>query len=124
MDSISLLDFDRNTQITKSMMNIPLLAPRKLPATSEQGDILVHRKGYRISFENDGKRRRLSGFMNRFSKEDAITFDLLLTDAPKESMVIVTPYKDHPEAFYYNQKINCIRVDGTITLGDREYLTR
>ena len=121
MDSISLLDFDRNTQITKSMMNIPLLAPRKLPATSEQGDILVHGKGYRISFENDGKRRRLSGFMNRFSKEDAITFDLLLTDAPKESMVIVTPYKDHPEAFYYNQKINCIRVDGTITLGDREY---
>ena len=121
MDSVSLLDFERNTQITKSMMNIPLLAPRNLPATSVKGDVRVKGKGYQLSFENDGNRRRLSGFMDKFNNEDTIVFDLILTDAPKESMVIVTPYKDHPEAFYYNQKINCIRVDGTVTLGEREY---
>ena len=121
MDSISLLDFERKSQITKSAMNLPLFAPRKLPSSSKNGSISVTGKGYMISFENDGISRRLTGFMNRFSGENTIVFDVMLTDEPKESMVIVTPYKDHPEAFYYNQKINCMRVEGTITLGGREY---
>ena len=121
MDSISLLDFERNSQITKSRMNLPAFAPRRLPLTSGKGDIRVAGKGYMLSFENDGISRRLTGFMNHFSGEETLVFDLLLTDAPEESMVIVTPYKNHPEAFYYNQKINCIRVDGNITLGGREY---
>ena len=121
MDSISLLDFERKSQITKSAMNLPLFAPRKLPSSSKNGSISVTGKGYMISFENDGISRRLIGFMNRFSGENTIVFDVMLTDEPKESMVIVTPYKDHPEAFYYNQKINCMRVEGTITLGGREY---
>ena len=65
--------------------------------------------------------RRLTGYMNKFSQDKTIVFDLTLSDEPQESMVIVTPYKDHPEAFYYNQKINCMRVEGAITLGQREY---
>jgi len=121
MDSISLLDFERNSQVTKSMMNLPLFAPRDLPPTSVKGDISVKGKGYLLSFENDGVSRRLTGFMNQFSGEDTLVFDLHLTDAPQETMVIVTPYQDHPEAFYYNQKINCLRVEGIITLGSREY---
>ncbi len=121
MDSISLLDFAQNRQVTKSVMNLPILAPRDLPPTSAAGDIRVKGKGYLLSFENDGISRRLTGFMNQFSGQDTIVFDLHLTDAPKESMVIATPFKDHPEAFYYNQKINCMRVEGTITLGKKEY---
>ena len=121
MDSISLLDFEQNSQITKSFMNLPFFAPRDLPSTSAKGDIRVKGKGYLLSFENDGHSRRLTGFMNRFSGEDTLVFDLHLTDAPEETMVIVTPYQDHPEAFYYNQKINCIRVEGVITLGGKEY---
>ena len=60
--------------------------------------------------------------MKEFRKKEPISFDLHLTDAPKESMVIVTPFKDHPEAFYYNQKINCMRVEGNIRLGSKEYI--
>ena len=121
MDSISLLDFEQNSQVTKSVMNLPLVSPRDLPPTSAKGDIRVKGKGYLMSFENDGHSRRLTGFMNRFSRDDTLVFDLHLTDAPKETMVIVTPFRDHPEAFYYNQKINCIRVEGMVTLGGREY---
>ena len=121
MDSISLLDFEKNKQTTKSAMGLPILNPRDLPATSAKGDILVKGKGYMLSFENDGESRHLSGFMNNFGGKDTIVFDLFLTDAPKETMVIVTPFRDHPEAFYYNQKINCIRAEGTILLGRTEY---
>ena len=121
MDSISLLDFEENSQVTSSRISLPAFAKRSLPPTSAKGDIRVAGKGYEISFENDGSVRHLRGHMDRFTKDSGITFDLALTDAPEESMVIVTPFRNHPEAFYYNQKINCMRVEGTITLGGREY---
>ena len=92
-----------------------------LQTTSEKGDIRVHGKGYELIFENDGKSRLLHGYMDNFSGSEKISFDLLLTDAPRESMVIVTPYKDHPEAFYYNQKINCMRVFGKIEYQGNQY---
>ena len=121
MDSISLLDFEKNSQVTKSVIRLPFMSKRDLPATSEKGDIRVTGKGYMLSFDNDRHSRHLTGFMNRFSGGDTISFDLHLTDAPKESMVIVTPFADHPEAFYYNQKINCMRVEGSIRIGSGAY---
>ena len=121
MDSISLLDFTDNSQVTCSRMNLPVFANRSLPPTSEKGDIRVSGKDYAMAFDNDGIQRHLYGHMENFAKEEGISFDLLLTEAPPESMVIVTPYRDRPKAFYYNQKINCIRADGVITLGKKEY---
>ena len=122
MDSISLLDFTDNSQVTTSKMNLPFFAKRSLPPTSAEGSIRVSGKGYEMSFDNDGTIRRLHGRMDHFHKEEAIAFDLTLTDAPAESMVIVTPYRDHPEAFYYNQKINCMRVSGSVLYRKKEYL--
>ena len=122
MDSISLLDFDDHSQVTASRISLPAVSKRVLPASSVRGDVKASGKDYELSFENDGTRRRLSGFMHHFPKETGICFDLTLTDAPEESMVIVTPFKDKPKAFYYNQKINCMRAEGYIRYGDREYL--
>lgn len=121
MDSISLLDFETNSQVTCSRMGLPAFAKRSLPSTSEKGNVRVSGKDYEMAFDNDGTVRRLYGHMDHFPKEAGITFDLTLTDAPEESMVIVTPYKDHPEAFYYNQKINCMRVSGSVRYKDKEY---
>ena len=122
MDSISLLDFETNSQVTTSRINLPAFAKRSLPPTSVKGDIRIAGKDYEIAFDNDGTVRHLYGRMDRFSGEDIISFDLALTDAPTESMVIVTPYKDHPEAFYYNQKINCMRAAGSIRYKEKEYV--
>ena len=121
MDSISLLDFVKKSQETRSVIGLPFLSKRELPSTSVKGDVRVAGKGYMLSFENDGLSRHLTGYMNRFAGGETISFDLHLTDAPKESMVIVTPFKGHPEAFYYNQKINCMRTEGVIRLGSTEY---
>ncbi len=121
MDSISFLNFQENTQVTTSRINLPLFAKRSLPSTSAKGDIRVSGKDYELAFENDGKQRRLHGVMDRFWKEEAISFDLTLTDAPQESMVIVTPYQDHPKAFYYNQKINCMPAEGWFRFSGKEY---
>ncbi len=120
MDSISLLLFDENRQITASRMSVPMLSKRTLPASSVRGDVRAAGKDYELVFENDGTVRRLTGHMDRFDGETPVMFDLTLTDAPAESMVIVTPFRDKPKAFYYNQKINCMRTDGFIRYGNRE----
>ena len=38
MDSISLLDFEKNSQVTKSVMGLLFMSPRDLPPTSTKGD--------------------------------------------------------------------------------------
>ena len=122
MDSISLLNFDDNSQITTSRMSIPLLSRRTLPSSSVRGDVRAAGKDYELVFRNDGTCRHLTGHMDRFHKDTPISFDLTLTDAPAETMVIVTPFKDKPKAFYYNQKINCMRTEGWIRYGNQEFI--
>ena len=121
MDSISLLDFDAGSQVTTSRMSLPCIAKRDLPFSSASGDIRIRRNGYEICFDNDGKTRHLHGYMDNFSGENGISFDVTLTDAPDETMVIATPFPDKPAAFYYNQKINCMRAGGTVRFKNKEY---
>lgn len=121
MDSISLLDFDAGSQVTTSRMSLPCIAKRDLPFSSASGDIRIRRNGYEICFDNDGKTRHLHGYMDNFSGVNGISFDVTLTDAPDETMVIATPFPDKPAAFYYNQKINCMRADGTVRFKNKEY---
>ena len=126
MDSISLLEWDAHRQATASQINLPLGNKRNLPFTSQQGDIRVSGKGYEMVFENDGKRRRLHGHMERFptlkAGNETIFFDVTLTQPPRDSMVIVTPFAGKPHAFYYNQKINCLRAEGKVVWGEKEFL--
>ena len=125
MDSVSLLDFDENRQATRSII-LPPFGKRSLPASSEAGDIRVGGKGYAITFENAGNRRRLYGHMDHFptgnAKDAPLLFDVTLSDPPRDSMVIATPFPGKSTAFYYNQKINCLRAEGKAQWGDREYL--
>lgn len=122
LDSISLLDFDMPWERTVSRMSLMTLGKRRLPSTSEKGDCISSGKGYALTFENDGRTRRLYGHMERFKDGKTLLFDVTLTCPPDESMVIVTPFRDHPRAFYYNQKINCMQARGKVCLGDEEYL--
>ena len=46
---------------------------------------------------------------------------IILTDEPEESMVIVTPFNKKAH-FYYNQKINCMRAEGTVTVNRKYFI--
>lgn len=123
MDSISFLWLGENPREKTVSKIVPLtLGKRNLPPTSEAGDIAVKGKGYAITFQNDGKKRRLYGHMEDFSGGKPILFDVTLTDVPRDSMVIITPYKENEKAFYYNQKINCLKAEGRVEFEGEEYL--
>ncbi len=73
-----------------------------------------------MKFENDGKVRRLTGvYPNADKLGTDVKWDITLSDFPEESMVIATPF-DKPKHFYFNQKINCMKAEGSFTLGDKE----
>ena len=118
LDSVSFLDFDEGWEQTKSPMRLFPMGKTGLPESSADGASEIARGGYAMAFYHEDGARRLSFHMDRFLDGDAIEGIVTLSGAPKESMVIATPF-DKPGHFYYNQKINCMRAEGWITLGKR-----
>lgn len=121
LDSISLLNFDEGWEITKSPMCFMPLGKIGLPATSKEGSVRHGNKNYFIEYQNKGGGiRRLTAHMDKFGPKGAIDIDITLTDEPEESMVIVTPFEKKGH-FYYNQKINCLRAEGSAVYDGRTY---
>ena len=118
LDSVSFLDFDEGWEQTKSPMRLFPMGKTGLPESSADGASEIARGGYAMAFYHEDGVRRLSFHMDRFLDGDAIEGIVTLSGAPEESMVIATPF-DKPGHFYYNQKINCMRAEGWITLGKR-----
>ena len=117
MYSVSWLDFEKPSQITKSIMTVMPKGKTGLPKTSVKGDVGFHNSQLDLSFSNDGKQRQLHCLYRDFHEGKQLYADVILTDVPRDSMVIMTPYKEDPKAFYYNQKINCLRASGTVSFG-------
>ena len=121
LDSVSLLNLATGFQHTWSAMGVMTLGKRNFPATSKVGDIAVETPGYALRFENDGTQRILTGRVDNFKDGKPLTARLVLTDEPEDSMVIATPFAGKPKAFYYNQKINCLRASGDVTFDGHTY---
>lgn len=92
-----------------------------MPASTLEGDSASGRKGYSLLFRREEDRRLLYAHMENFRGREALDAYIELTGEPEESMVICTPF-DKPGHFYFNQKINCLRASGKVTVGEDEYM--
>lgn len=120
--SVSLLGFgDEPFQMNDGAMGAFPLGKLNLPATSETGDTAAKVGKADMAFLNNGKERHLVGKMADYCKSGSdLTFDILLTGEPEESMVIATPF-DKDAHFYYNQKINCMWAEGFCEFNGTRY---
>ena len=121
LDSISLIDFWEKRQTTRSPVRLLPMGSTGMPCSSQEGDSATRGKGYSLLFRREEDRRLLYAHMENFEGKDGLDAYLELTGEPEESMVICTPF-DKPGHFYFNQKINCLRAKGKVTLGEREYM--
>ena len=121
LHSISLIDFKNAKETTKSIMNFMPLGKTNFPNSSERGDVSFKNKKIDISFKNDGKTRTLYANFKNFKDGKDFSCEFKLTDEPKESMVIATPF-DKKGHFYYNQKIVGMKAEGVVKLGDEEII--
>ncbi len=119
--SATVIDFNKPWQITKSSLVLFPMGKIKMPRTSLKGDVSYKNGAVEMTFVNDGTKRRLYGVYPAFGDSgEKLTFDVAITDTPEESMVIATPFNKKGR-FYYNQKINCMRAEGTFSMGENQY---
>jgi len=122
LDSISFLSFTGEPwEITKSPMRIMTRGKTNLPLTSKEGVTTISGKGYFLTFTVAGGKRHLKAHMDDFKDGKPIDVDVTLHGEPEESIVICTPF-DKPGHFYYNQKINCMRAEGLVRLGESVHI--
>jgi len=117
MLSATFLDFEAQTEKTVSPMFWFPFGSTKFPASSESGDIVKSIPGASGSFTHENGARRLQFHLDKFDGDNAFDCDILLTDAPRDTMVIATPFAEKKTAFYYNQKIIAMRAAGSFTIG-------
>ena len=121
LDSISFLSFEKKPwEITKSPMSAFPMGRTGLPAQSDAGITASSGKRHAILFQVTDGRRQLTAHMEKFKDGKPIDVEITLTDEPKESVVICTPF-NKPGHFYYNQKINCMRASGVVQIGEERY---
>ncbi|MFA5340400.1 MAG: DUF2804 domain-containing protein [Clostridia bacterium] len=121
LDSVSFMDFEKKWHHTKSYMSFMTMGKKNLPETSSYGDIISNGKCYSLKFLNDGKKRILYANLDDFMKNVKLVAMIELSEEPLESMVIATPYKEDKKAFYYNQKINCMKASGYVEFNKTRY---
>ncbi len=114
MMSVSFIDFEHGTETTKSSI-IPLTNGKiGLPASSESGDIVYESRKVKLSFTHEEEGRRLHVLFKSFKDKQDFECDFLLTEEPRDSLNIATPFAEKKTAFYYNRKIIGMRASGTV----------
>ena len=121
LQSVSLLRFGLDTwEHTETVLNPFPMGKLKLPRKSDAGVTEYNDKRLWMNFTVDSDKRHILCKFDRFYDGKALTADIVLEDPPLESMVIATPWpKKH--AFYYNQKINCMRASGYVEFDGVRY---
>jgi hypothetical protein len=115
-------DFKNKTYQKKVKLIWFTFGKLKMPESSEIGNSLYDSKDCRFEFIRTETGRKLIARMDSFMPGENLTAELVLDDLKDESMVIATPWKEKPKAFYYNQKINCMPTSGFCKIGEKEYV--
>ncbi|WP_448904071.1 DUF2804 domain-containing protein [Eubacterium sp.] len=121
MYSVSFVDLENAVEHTQSELTAFPLGKTNLPSTSAKGDVAFKNKNLDISFAHSGSSRLIKMNYITFDNKQGISCNIKLTDEPQDSMVIATPWAEDKKAFYYNQKINCLRASGTVTYKGKIY---
>jgi hypothetical protein len=118
---VTWLDFRTASFISEDALLAFPLGKFRMPESADSGDVEVaHSKlNIRYTHENGGRRVRVRA--PGFDKGRGLEADLFLEQPTMDRMVIATPFAGAPRSFYYNQKINCLRADGAVTIGNERF---
>jgi len=121
LQSVSLLVFgDEPWEHTETVLNAFPMGKLGLPNDSSYGTTKYSDKRLQMSFEAKYHARHLKCHFENFMDGKPLDADIVLEQPPMDSMVIATPWPEK-HAFYYNQKINCMRAAGYISFDGRKY---
>lgn len=121
LQSVSLLTFGKKPwEHTETVLNAFPLGKLKLPSSSGIGVTRYEDKRLQMKFEVPNGKRHITCHFENFFEGKPFDCDITLLQPTMDSMVIATPW-DKKHAFYYNQKINCMRAEGYMEFDGKRY---
>ena len=114
LQSATLFDFNKPWEHTETILNAFPMGKFKFPKTSEKGDVRYHDKRLDMEYLVGKNTRRITCEFRNFCDGKTLKADITLLNPPMDTMVIATPWKEKKTAFYYNQKINCMKASGYV----------
>lgn len=122
LESVSFLDFNTATEHTQGSMAPFPLGKLHMPSNSSSGDVKIANKHLGVEFVLKENKRIIRCDFPEFDGGKGLKANIVLENPPEDTMVIATPFKTDKKAFYYNQKINCMRASGKVKYGDKLYI--
>lgn len=120
LQSVSFLDFTKPWEHTETILDAFPMGKLHLPKNSSTGNCVYESKRLNLKFLLEKGARRIVCDFKKFDGEKDFTCDIRLQQPDMDTMVIATPWqKKH--AFYYNQKINCMRAEGWVRYDGKTY---
>ena len=133
LQSVSLLTFGGDAAVheyspagapwehTETVLNPFLMGKLQLPDHSASGVTRFADKRLQMQFSAEQKGKRIiTCHFDRFYDGKPLEANITLEQPPMDSMVIATPWPEE-HAFYYNQKINCMRASGYVEFDGHRY---
>ena len=121
--AVCWVDFKAGTY--KQLDTIRLMTRGRMgfPPSSKSGDLYFSDKKMTVEFGIRDNKRIISidapSFESPYGDRGLKARLVLQQDPDMDSMVIATSWAENRKAFYYNQKINCMPAEGTVTMGTR-----
>ena len=112
LQSVTFLDFKNAFEHTETILNAFPMGKLHMPTVSSGGSIRYCDKKLGMQFNLDFEQREIKCHFKNFYNGKPLRAQIFLEDPLQDSMVIATPWLEDPHAFYYNQKINCMRARG------------
>ncbi len=123
--SILLLDFNNKFYKPVDSLFLFPLGNLNLSPSSDIGLINYKDKKMEISVETKGTERIInfsSPILEDYYNNKGIEGKLILRSLKEDdSISIATSWEERRTAFYYNQKINCMKVEGSFKIGNKTY---
>ena len=121
LQSVSLLTFgEKPWEHTETVLNAFPMGKIGLPSTSSEGPTKYEDKRLQMTFDVGKNIRTIKCSFGNFCDGKPFSCDITLQQPDMDTMVIATPW-DKKHAFYYNQKINCMRASGWMEFDGRKY---
>lgn len=118
---VTWLDFRNGSFVSEeALLHLPM-GKLRMPESANVGDVEVVHPKLSISYTHEQNGRRIRARAPEFGKRGGLEADIRLAQPPMDRMVIATPFPAAPRSFYYNQKINCLRAEGAVTVGGQRF---
>lgn len=120
LQSVSFLNFTEKWEHTETILTPFPMGKMKMPASTSAGNTFYKDKRLRMEFRVESGRRMIScDFKNFYDGKDFFC-EITLEQPDMDSITVATPWEGK-NAFYYNQKINCMRAEGYLSFDDTTY---